>query len=411
MPDLAIDWDQWLVDTALQGLVPLVYSGLGELNLQTPEAVRRALHAGAAENALRHRRWYEPALRQTLATLSDAGIRPIVLKGSALAYLAYRTPIHRTLRDIDLLLAPNELDRAADCLLQHGYLRSEQALPSEHHHLPALFTPDGRTAIELHHHVLQESNPYAIDQETLTARSELRRIADFEACVLGPTDTLLHICVHLAYGHRYRWYPLRTLTDILALTTRTGVAIDWDLLENTVQSTRTAGAIYWPLRLSQRWLGAPIPESVLNCFAPPAATRRLMEPVLESPYALNDQSPPERGANVLYNLVRELSLYAGCPAAMQLRVLLSTLFPPRHAITHLSDDLTQSRFRFAAHWWNPPRVVRGLVAFGRLLAPRLKPVGDSISSATRLRKSAKVVATRPIAAVARTDSSGAPADT
>jgi hypothetical protein len=187
--------------------------------------------------------------------------------------------------------------------------------------------------------------------------------------------------VHLAYGHRYRWYPLRTLTDILALTSRGSDPVDWDVLLDTAKRTRTAGAIYWPLRLGQRWLDAPVPEHVLTRLAPPAATRRLIERVLETSYVLDDRTPPEWGANVLYNLVRELSLYGGCSGSAQAGAVITTLFPPRHAIRHLSEDVTRSHLRYAAHWWNPPRLVRGMVAFSRLVAQRsgLGPVESAQS--------------------------------
>jgi hypothetical protein len=372
------DWDQWVADTFRYGLVPLVWAGLTAQSVGNPEAAQTALRTGAARSALTHKVWFEPALRQVLADLAEAGMQPIVLKGSALAYLAYPRPYHRTLVDIDLLFQIDRIDAAARCLLDRGYQPLDYDTPRGHHHIPPFATPDGRFSIELHHHVLPEANPYAIDLDTLTARTELRSLAGVEARVLAAEDTLWHVCVHLAYGHRYEWYPLRSLTDILALTSYTAHAMDWDLLLDTVRRTRTAGAIYWPLRLSQHWLGASIPDVVLRQLAPPTATRRLIERVIESPYILDGHAPAERGASVLYNAVLELSLYGGCSARAQLGAAVATLFPPRDAISHLPADITESQLRYATHWWNPPRLVRGVVALGRLVAHR--PLPRSVES-------------------------------
>jgi hypothetical protein len=369
----AVDWDRWLSDCGRYGVIPLVHAGLPMLPVEPPERIRQAVHTGAAQCALRHKVWFEPALRDTLGLLQEVQLDPIVLKGSALAYLAYRRPSHRTLVDIDLLFSAEDLDRAADCLLQHGYRRVESEVPEGHHHIPPFLTPNGQFTIELHHHVLPEANPYAINLTKLTARTQQTMLGDIEARVLRPVDTLLHLCVHLAYGHRYQWYPLRTFTDILALTVSATESLDWDELVHTVRCTRTAGAVYWPLHLSQHWLGAPVPEIVLRQLAPPTPARRLIEQVIESPYVLDDQIALDRGTTVLYNLMLELSLYGGCSPSAQVGAIFNTLFPPRHAINHLPADLTQSHLRYAAHWWNPPRLARGALAFGRLVTRRSNP--------------------------------------
>src|SRR5207248_495388 len=135
-------------------------------------------------------------------------------------------PTHRTFSDIDLLLPHDQLDRANQALLTLGFRVDDAYLPSAHHHLPPLRSEDGRVLVELHHHVLPESNPYAIDMEQFRARSRIEQVAGIQARVLAPTDALLHACVHLAYAHRYLFYPLRHLVDILALTGRPEAQLD-----------------------------------------------------------------------------------------------------------------------------------------------------------------------------------------
>jgi hypothetical protein len=264
--------------------------------------------------------------------------------------------------DIDLLLPLDQLHAANAALCAVGFRLAPNDLPDDHHHLPPLITPDRQLAVELHHHVLPEANPFAIDIDTVRARARVRRLGDVDALVLASEDALLHICVHLAWGHRYRWFPLRTLVDILTLTTDSQPAVDWHLFLAIVRQTRTAGAVYWPLYLSQTWLQAPVPDFVLDRLAPPALMRRLLQSVIESPYVLNGNAPRGAGTSVLYNLLRELSLYSGCSGREQAGAVWQSLFPPTDAVGHLPTDVTRSPLRYLLRLWYPIRLVRGLSA-------------------------------------------------
>jgi hypothetical protein len=178
--------------------------------------------------------------------------------------------------------------------------------------------------------------------------------------------------VHLAYGHRYQWFSLRTLTDILALTSGPE-PVDWDLLIEIVRQSGTSGSVYWPLRLGHVWLGAPIPEFVLTRLAPPRLMRRPIHRVMESPYFLDGQAPDGLGASVLYNLVRELSLHVGCSVREQLAAARRCLFPSPDAVAHLPEAVSQSPLRYAAYLVDPRRVARGLMAAWRLMVGLPQP--------------------------------------
>jgi hypothetical protein len=364
--DQRVDWGRVLKLAEDQGLAALVHRGLTTLGVKVPHSVRAALRARHAQAALTTKLRLEPTLHSALATLKSLGLEPIVLKGAALAYLVYPSAAHRTLIDIDLLLPSDEIDRAGRGLVDVGFATASASLQGGHHHLPPYVLPQAQIAVELHHHLLPRPNPYAIGMDQLRDRSQFRDIAGIQARVLAPADTLHHVCIHLAYGHRYGWFPLRSLVDVLAISTHAG--LDWDVFVSDVQSSRTSGAVYWPLRLSRQWLGAPIPEPVLAHLAPPQSTRRLIEPVLESAYILDNRAPPGWGTEVLYNLLRELSLHAGCSVPEQADAVCRSLFPSPEAISHLPPRLTRSRLRYAAYLGGPARVARGVVALCRLLA-------------------------------------------
>jgi Uncharacterised nucleotidyltransferase len=376
--DADVNWDQVMSLASRYGLVPLVRAGLAAQGLVVPEHVRRGLELGRAMVSLHLKHEVEPALRCTLGALKTAGLEPLVLKGAALAYQAYAEPVHRTFADVDLLLPADRIGLASHALLEHGFWIDEtKQLRPTHQHGKVHYDREKRIPIELHHHLLDAGSPYTLSIDDCLRRSRLQLIAGVEARVLAPTDSLLHVCVHLSYGHAYEWFPLRALTDVLALTT-SGEDLDWDLFLKTVRSSRTDGAVHWPLRFSRHWLGAPIPDEVLTALAPPAPLRKAIAAIAEPAYILDQRPPAKRGSDVLSCLLLNLSLYSGCSVRRQASAVLASLFPEVDAIGHLPAEVTRSRLRYAGHLAGFGRIMRGVLALGGLLS-RLRE-GETVAA-------------------------------
>lgn len=352
-----VDWAVVLSRASRHGLAPLVYSGLPSHPPLAPSPVRSMLRATYLGAVLRTEVWVEPTLRRVLALLTGSGLEPIVLKGAALAYLAYPEPAHRTLSDIDVLLPREHLRRASEILVESGFRIADEH-PDADHHLQPHYADEGGVAVELHDRLLPERHPFTIDLDLLRDRSEIRHIAGVEGRVLAPADALLHTCVHLAYAHRYRWFPFRTFTDILAISTCCNGGLNWDLFLETVRRSRTAGAVYWPLRFSRAWVGAPIPDAVLSCLAPPTVSRRLVGAVAEPRYILDNDVPLERGSGALYRMLLDFSLYDARSTGEQLALYLGS---PRRVVRALT-----------AYLGSPELLARILVGLCSLVARRPK---------------------------------------
>src|SRR5262249_35556323 len=85
-----------------------------------PARLRPALDTGAGEYAaLEYVQRLET--RRLLAGLAGLGIRPILMKGAALAYTVYPEPALRPHADIDLLVAPADRERCTAGLAALGY--------------------------------------------------------------------------------------------------------------------------------------------------------------------------------------------------------------------------------------------------------------------------------------------------
>ncbi|HEX5415103.1 MAG TPA: nucleotidyltransferase family protein [Chloroflexota bacterium] len=361
-----IDWDCAVKLIVSEGLAPIVYTSLASLPWSAPRPVQAILQTTYLASQVRSRAWILPAFGHAVEVLGGLGIQPIVLKGMALAHTVYPEPAHRTMSDIDLLLPAGDLARAGDALRETGFWTEGANASTEHHSRP-LFWYRGQASVELHRQLFPSPEPLPVTYERLRSRSRLVTVGGVNVHVLGPTDTLLHTCLHLAYHHRYRWFLLRGLMDILAITARYADAFDWDDFLTSALTPLTAGATYWPLKMAHEWLGADIPERAQLALAPSDLVRRVIGAVME-PRAMLGATPAVKNSDiVLGNTVRDLSLYTGCSTAELIRAVLKGIFPPPHAVGHLPASLLGSPLRYTWYLANPIRLSRGLFALWRLL--------------------------------------------
>lgn len=114
-----------LARSALHGVRPLLVEAPGTAQLLRwgwPEAVVAAFREAAIASAvweLGHRK----AIGDALGALHSAGVRPVLFKGTALAYSLYHNPATRSRGDTDLIVAPHERDIAIDVLRKLGFER------------------------------------------------------------------------------------------------------------------------------------------------------------------------------------------------------------------------------------------------------------------------------------------------
>jgi hypothetical protein len=158
---------------------------------------------------------------------------------------------------------------------------------------------------------------------------------------------------------------LRSLADVLVLS-HSG-EVDWLDLVVRVRRARMDGAIAWPLVLARAWFGAPIPTGVIQMLARPHPFRRMIRSVMHSGYILDRSTVPDDGSRVLFDLMLDLSIHAGCSPIKQGEVLLKSLFPPTHGVTHLPPEVLASPALYVRELTRMKRLRRGLSAIQRLI--------------------------------------------
>lgn len=244
------DMPQMIALAAAQDVLPALAARCYEqadwaaaISEQDKQSLRNAL----LENTRRNMHIVVQSVHMIRA-LNDAGIKPLILKGTALLLTINRErPGFRKQADIDFIVPPASLVAAGDALLAQGYgfyLEDEvfhgptHALGdthaairagAAHHHLPPLMKDEQIALIELHRHFLpkrfQHRNPLA---ELFDAATE-HDIQGASFLVPSTEHQIIHMVlgklVHDGYLAR-RMFPIREATDYIALLDSAGGVID-----------------------------------------------------------------------------------------------------------------------------------------------------------------------------------------
>ena len=239
-------------------LGPMVFRRLRELSLvdALPSQTVTALKRDYAVAAMRATSLAED-LGGVLDALGAADVIPAPIKGAALAWTLYREPGCRPMSDFDLLVAPDEAERAAEALAGAGYapLTTDPALIDfyrQHFHMVPL-AREGAVAVEIH--TGMAAQPAEKEAAALLDDSSEGRLLNRRARMLRPADHLAIVAAH-AFSHREP--SLIALADCERLSHKVE---DWDgLAERVAPAYRPAAGV--TLALAAGIFGAPVPENL-----------------------------------------------------------------------------------------------------------------------------------------------------
>jgi hypothetical protein len=242
-----------------------LYHRLRALGLDeyVPAARLQRLHDAHYLLLQRNLRWYR-GLAAVLEALRGVQVPVIVLKGAYLAEAVYSNPGLRSVGDVDLLVRERDLDSAAEGLRELGYRAEDSRWTGKH--LPIL-SRAGAPSVDLHWTI---ETPYCaarIDLEGIWERARSAKIAGVDVLTLCPDDLLLHLCLHVAFEHRFL-IDLAHLCDIVEVVDRFQNVLDWREVEGRSREWRIHKGVFLVLDLAVRWLGAQVPEAVLESLRP-----------------------------------------------------------------------------------------------------------------------------------------------
>lgn len=248
-----VRWDDFLRLAGGLGVVPFVAHVAQEADLGLPDAVREQILAGGRANAMRQL-CRHAALREITKSLDEAGIPLIVLKGMALAYLAYPDPYCRSMSDIDLFVPRAGLKRAFELVGRLGYRGSRNFFSQDG---STLVSSDKSVQIELHGS-LPSFEDLGVDSAFLWERSLPADLDGIQVRVLHPEDCIQHLCLHLGAHHHYL-SRLQGLLDFRFYLEKHGGEMQWQAVAERSVEIGSSAWVYVTLWLARELVRAPVP--------------------------------------------------------------------------------------------------------------------------------------------------------
>jgi hypothetical protein len=246
-----------------------VWPGDPEWSAQVLALVGARAHADVAAELLRG-----AEIRRVLRALAEAGVRPILMKGAALAYTVYSSPAARARSDTDLLIAEHQVDRTRAVLasLDYGFAVHCSDLFSQ-------FEAQKLDRFGVHHvfDVHWKISTQPVFENLLTYKEALARAQPVPALgdaalALEDVDALMVACVHPTMHHRND-EPVLWVYDVHLLAARLS-SRQWEAFGALARSKRVAAVCLHRLHRAQALLGTDVPDAVLSALA----TSRQREP-------------------------------------------------------------------------------------------------------------------------------------
>jgi len=273
-------WQAWqkaadieALDTGSFRLLPLLYSNLLKLGVKDPVMPR-------LKGVYRHF-WFRNQLlfhhmAKLLTTFEHAGIPTLILKGAPYSQLYYRDPAARPMGDFDLLIRPQDRDRAL-AILQSGkwqpiYYDSFAGLTPGYLSYATShgFRDPDRRELDLHWHLFSFCAAPDCDRG-FWERSIPITVGAVTTRTLSAGDHLLHACVHGAAWDEIP--PIRWVADAVLILRNAREEIDWPTLLAEAQHHQ----VTVPLRETCHYLrsrfDAPIPDHVLTALREQTVSR------------------------------------------------------------------------------------------------------------------------------------------
>jgi len=246
---------------------------------RVPPPARRHLD-WARTTEVRHRQAVLFEVREIQRALDALGIPLILLKGAAYVAAGLRAGSGRLFSDIDVLVPKPLLPEVESALMLAGWASHHHDAYDQHyyrewmHELPPMEHLRRGNAIDVHHAILPETARLRPDSARL--RAAARPIAGLPGvAVLAPHDMVLHSAVHLFFDGEFD-KGLRDLLDLDRLLHEFGSEPGfWSALPARARELELSRPLFYALRYSQRLLGTPVPQAVLDALAPAAPNRIL----------------------------------------------------------------------------------------------------------------------------------------
>lgn len=247
-------WNEFVAQASYHGILGVIDSAFEESSAIAPQLRETATRRRAIEEL-----WHAHLVRgleAAVTILSGAGVPACALKGPVLSARLYPMPSARHCVDIDLLISPDNVERALDAFVAAGFAASNgpsaDYLRRYGHHLS--LSRAATAPIELHFRAYSGFG-VELPASGMLARAQPARFGEaVSVLVLSPEDEFVYLAAHAA-GHcfvRLVWlYDLKLLLD-------KHPALDWHQIADRAQAFGVQSVVGYAIRLLEDWLDVGI---------------------------------------------------------------------------------------------------------------------------------------------------------
>ncbi len=267
----SIDWDLLIALAVREGAAGVIWRQLRSISTPAVPDSQRIRLARLATISEFRAALLGDRLETTLREFDRARVPVILLKGAALAKTVYASFTDRPMMDLDLLVAPEDMEGAFEAACRAGWVESEGDYPRRrykgHQHGPPLLDSEGTgVRLELHTDLFVPGHRFGLSRSEIL--QDARRLESVPGSVFVPSTThsLLHTCVHFAWSHMMRFGAWRAVRDVSVLTN--AGATDWDLIVREAVAHHAASCCYWTFHVAHARGGLDVPSWVEAALRP-----------------------------------------------------------------------------------------------------------------------------------------------
>lgn len=270
-----VDWAEYGRLVVRHRTPALSWSALKRVpGLDVPEPVKLELQQRSDACHMQAVR-YALTLTEVLKVFNAEGVGAMPLKGPILSSQLYGDIGLRHFKDLDIMVAPQDVPRAQACLEGMGWNTDASHFPMTPRQWEAFLRYDRHVGYVLPQRAccleLHWSNNW--DTEEQTARRWTRSVTTlWRGCLyqsMDPIDLALYLCSH---GSDHAWFRAKWLGDVACMQVRNPV--DWEAALQDAQGTNQEISLLLCLRLLSEAHGISVPGAA-------ASGRRLPSFVIE----------------------------------------------------------------------------------------------------------------------------------
>jgi len=250
-----IDW----IDEGSNRLLPLLYHNISRSGIEDP-ILTRAKGVYRYQLTKTHIMFHQ--VMPLIGKLQKEGIEVILLKGSAFILEYYNNFGLRPQFDIDIMVRPENVSRAALLLEQQGllceYQQSISTIKLFRHSCG--YSGGAEKRIDLHWNILHPSS----DTDTVTAIWKLATVTNYQGyrlLTMSSTHHLLHCCIHGLRWNRHA--PCRWVADAMMILRSSESTIDWQLIIQLARDLEVSIVLHEAFKYLNATFQAGIPDAVI----------------------------------------------------------------------------------------------------------------------------------------------------